>query len=80
LLHAKEEHQDTLLAWRGSNHIAAVAHAGKENGFKTIGIVRGDELRDKIAENPTLLFAQNCGMQLEFVSREEYRLKNESAF
>jgi 1-aminocyclopropane-1-carboxylate deaminase len=33
-----------------SNHIA-VAHAGKENGFKTIGIVRGDELRDKIAEN-----------------------------
>jgi 1-aminocyclopropane-1-carboxylate deaminase len=82
LLQAKEEHQETLLSFGGafSNHIAAVAHAGKENGFKTIGIVRGDELRGKIAENPTLLFAQNCGMQLEFVSREEYRLKNESAF
>jgi 1-aminocyclopropane-1-carboxylate deaminase len=82
LLQAKEEHQDTLLTFGGafSNHIAAVAHAGKENGFRTIGIIRGDELRDKIPENPTLLFAQSCGMQLEFVSREEYRLKNESAF
>jgi 1-aminocyclopropane-1-carboxylate deaminase len=82
LLKAKEEHQDTLLTFGGafSNHIAAVAYAGKENGFKTVGIVRGDELRDKIAENPTLLFAQNCEMQLEFVSREEYRLKNDSSF
>lgn len=82
LLQAKEENQETLLTFGGafSNHIAAVAYAGKENGFKTIGIVRGDELRDKIDENPTLVFAQNCGMQLEFISREEYRLKNESAF
>jgi 1-aminocyclopropane-1-carboxylate deaminase len=82
LLQAKEEGQKTLLTFGGafSNHIAAVAYAGKENGFKTIGIIRGDELRDKIAENPTLLFAQNCGMQLEFISREEYRLKNESSF
>jgi 1-aminocyclopropane-1-carboxylate deaminase len=82
LLQAKEEYQETLLTFGGafSNHIAAVAYAGKENGFRTIGIVRGDELRDKITENPTLLFAQNCGMHLEFVSREEYRLKNETSF
>jgi 1-aminocyclopropane-1-carboxylate deaminase len=82
LLQAKEERQKTLLTFGGafSNHIAAVAFAGKENGFKTIGIVRGDELRDKIADNPTLLFAQNCGMQLEFISREEYHLKTESSF
>jgi len=82
LLQAKEEQNETLLTFGGaySNHIAAVAFAGKENGFKTIGIIRGDELRDKISENPTLLFAQNCGMQLEFVSREEYRLKNETSF
>jgi len=82
LLQAAEEHKETLLTFGGafSNHIAAVAYAGKENGFRTIGIVRGDELRDKITENPTLLFAQNCGMQLEFVSREEYRLKNEISF
>ena len=82
LLQAKEENQETLLTFGGafSNHIAAVAYAGKEKGFKTIGIVRGDELRGKIGENPTLVFAQNCGMQLEFISREEYRLKNEASF
>jgi 1-aminocyclopropane-1-carboxylate deaminase len=35
--------QETLLTFGGaySNHIAAVAFAGKENGFKTIRIVRG---------------------------------------
>ena len=82
LLQAKEENQETLLTFGGaySNHIAAVAFAGKENGFKTIGIIRGDELRDKIATNPTLQFAQDCGMQFEFISREEYRLKNEIPF
>ena len=82
LLQAKAEKQTTLLTFGGafSNHIAAVAFAGQEDGFKTIGIIRGDELGDKINENPTLSFAQNCGMQLEFVSREDYRLKNESSF
>jgi 1-aminocyclopropane-1-carboxylate deaminase len=82
LLQAKEENQETLLTFGGafSNHIAAVAFAGKEAGFKTIGIIRGEELRAKIAENPTLSFSQNCGMQLEFVSREDYRMKSEISF
>ena len=82
LLQAKTENQSTLLTFGGaySNHIAAVAYAGKENGFQTIGIIRGDELADKIAFNPTLKFAQECGMQFEFVSREDYRLKTEAAF
>ena len=82
LLQAKAENHDTLLTFGGafSNHIAAVAYAGQEQGFKTIGIIRGDELRDKISENPTLTFAQNCGMQFEFVTREQYRLKNDILF
>lgn len=82
LLQAKAENQKTLLTFGGafSNHIAAVAFAGKERGFKTIGIIRGDELAQKVNENPTLLFAQKCGMQLEFISREEYRLKSELSF
>ena len=82
LLQAKAENQSTLLTFGGaySNHIAAVAYAGKENGFQTIGVIRGDELTDKIASNPTLKFAQECGMQFEFVSREAYRLKTEAAF
>lgn len=82
LLQAKTENHSTLLTFGGaySNHIAALAYAGKENGFQTIGIIRGDELADKIASNPTLKFAQECGMQFEFVSREAYRLKTEAAF
>ncbi|MDQ6527622.1 pyridoxal-phosphate dependent enzyme [Flavobacterium sp. LHD-85] len=82
LLQAEAEKKDILLTFGGafSNHIAAVAYAGKEQGFKTIGIIRGDELLDKIQENPTLKFAQENGMQFEFVSREEYRLKNEESF
>ncbi|MDL2145322.1 pyridoxal-phosphate dependent enzyme [Flavobacterium tructae] len=82
LLQAKTEHQETLLTFGGafSNHIAAVAYAGKEKGFRTIGIIRGEELFDKIEENPTLKFAQENGMQFEFVTREEYRHKNEDSF
>jgi len=82
LLQAKTENQETLLTFGGaySNHIAAVAYAGKEKGFKTIGIIRGDELRGKITENPTLKFAQECGMEFEFVTREAYRHKTEPDF
>lgn len=82
LLQANTENQSTLLTFGGaySNHIAAVAYAGKENGFQTIGIIRGDELADKIASNPTLKFAQECGMQFNFISREDYRLKTDAAF
>jgi 1-aminocyclopropane-1-carboxylate deaminase len=82
LLQAKAENKKTLLTFGGafSNHIAAVAFAAKENGFQSIGVIRGDELKDKIAANPTLQFAQECGMQFEFVSREAYRLKKEPSF
>ncbi|MEM8520147.1 pyridoxal-phosphate dependent enzyme [Flavobacterium sp. PL12] len=82
LAQAGKENHDTLLTFGGafSNHIAAAAYAGYESGFKTIGIIRGDELADKISDNPTLSFAQSCGMHLEFVSREEYRTKTEDQF
>lgn len=82
LLQAKAENRETVLTFGGaySNHIAAVAYAGKEQGFKTIGVIRGDELGDKIADNPTLKFAQECGMQFEFVTRESYRFKTEPDF
>ncbi|QSB26441.1 1-aminocyclopropane-1-carboxylate deaminase/D-cysteine desulfhydrase [Flavobacterium sp. CLA17] len=82
LVQAKAENQETVLTFGGafSNHIAAVAFAGKEYGFKTIGVIRGEELFGKIEENPTLKFARENGMQFEFVSREDYRLKNEISF
>ena len=82
LLEAKKQKKSTLLTFGGafSNHIAATAFAGKQNGLKTIGIIRGDELASKINENPTLKFAQENGMVFEFVSREVYRLKESDDF
>ena len=72
----------TLLTFGGafSNHIAAVASAGKLIGFNTIGIIRGEELGDKIYENPTLSFAKDNGMQFKFVTREAYRDKTKESF
>jgi len=63
-----------------SNHIAATAYAGKLAGIRTIGVIRGDELTTKVAENPTLCFAHDCGMQFYFVSREHFRQKQTDAF
>lgn len=82
LLQAKAENHQQLLTFGGafSNHIAAVAAAGKMNQFQTIGIIRGDELATAIAENPTLRFARECGMHFEFISREKYRHKTEVSF
>lgn len=82
LLEAKIKGHDTLLTFGGafSNHIAAVAYAGKMYGFKTIGVIRGEELKTKIDENDTLRFARSNGMQFEFVSREVYREKSRTEF
>jgi 1-aminocyclopropane-1-carboxylate deaminase len=82
LLEAKAQNKPQILTFGGafSNHIAAVAAAGKEAGMQTIGVIRGEELAAPANENPTLRFAQECGMQLEFVSRETYRLKSDSDF
>ncbi|WP_338731261.1 1-aminocyclopropane-1-carboxylate deaminase/D-cysteine desulfhydrase [Mangrovimonas cancribranchiae] len=79
---AKSTGLDTLLTFGGafSNHIAAVAAAGKVYGFKTIGIIRGEEVSSKIANNPTLSFSQSCGMQFKFVSRSDYRNKTKTSF
>ena len=82
LLEAKIQKKQILLTFGGafSNHIAAVAYAGQQNGLKTIGIIRGDELKNKELLNSTLLFAKSCGMEFEFVSREVYRLKSEKLY
>ena len=71
-----------LLTYGGafSNHIAAVAYAGKEYNFKTVGVIRGEELKLKKDLNPTLQFASECGMQLKFVDRETYRYKYDKDF
>ena len=82
LLEAKKLGFDRILTFGGaySNHISATAAAGKEMGIKTIGIIRGEELSNKINENPTLSFAIECGMKLYFISRSDYRKKIETDF
>ena len=82
LLEAEKSEYKTLLTFGGafSNHIAAVASAGHLIGFKTIGVIRGDELESKISENATLNFAQENGMNFKFVSREIYRSKTSESF
>lgn len=73
---ARKQDKKTLLTFGGafSNHIAATAAAGKEFGFKTIGIIRGEEYLEL---NPTLKLAADCGMQLHYVSRTLYQNKKE---
>jgi len=86
LVQATLENKSTLLTFGGafSNHISATAFAGKLHGFKTIGVIRGNELGDDLektlATNPTLKFAHDCGMQFHFVSRSDYRNKNSKEF
>jgi 1-aminocyclopropane-1-carboxylate deaminase len=76
LLEAEKKGIKTLLTFGGafSNHISATAAAGKEYGFKTIGIIRGEAYPEL---NPTLQFAVECGMELHYVSRTLYRNKKE---
>lgn len=82
ILKVKELNCDKLVTFGGaySNHIAAVAFACQESGIQSIGIIRGEELANKVQSNPTLLFAQNCGMKFEFVSRNVYQNKTDPLF
>ncbi|WP_051947169.1 1-aminocyclopropane-1-carboxylate deaminase/D-cysteine desulfhydrase [Muricauda sp. MAR_2010_75] len=82
LLEAQNQGQDTLLTFGGafSNHIAAVACVGHEQGLKTIGVIRGEELEGNWQDNPTLQLAHNHGMQFHFVSRSAYRNKTNTDF
>ncbi len=82
LIEANKKNFDTLLTFGGafSNHISATAYVGKKNGFKTIGVIRGEELSKKWQENPTLLLAYEHGMQFKFVTRGDYREKENPSY
>ena len=70
LLEARDKKHETLLTFGGaySNHIHAVAYAGYKFGFKTIGIIRGEE---SIPLNPTLEDAASFGMEFKYISRAD---------
>ncbi len=67
---------DTILTFGGaySNHLLATAAAVKEYDLKSIGVVRGIYPEEELS--PTLLECISNGMQLEFISREEYAKKD----
>ena len=79
LTEAQQQGHDTLLTFGGafSNHIAAVAAAGRLQGWRTIGVIRGEET---LPLNSTLARAVADGMQLRYLNRDAYRRKQEPAF
>ncbi len=66
---ALKQGAESILSFGGaySNHLHALAYAGHVSGIKTIGILRGEEVK-----NPTLDDCQAWGMALHFISRAEY--------
>ena len=79
LLQAKAEGQTKLLTFGGaySNHLAAVAAAGRLYGFETVGLVRGEEC---LPLNPTLARCVADGMRLHYLDRATYRRRAEPEF
>lgn len=71
-----------LLTFGGaySNHLVATAKAGQIFGIKTIGVVRGDEVLKSWRENPSLLLANQFGMEFYFTDRQSFREKNSEEF
>lgn len=76
---ARQQGSGTVLSFGGaySNHIHALAAAGKLQGFRTVGVIRGELVQPL---NPMLAFAVEQGMQLIAVSRSAYRNKHTPEF
>ncbi|WP_242207564.1 MULTISPECIES: pyridoxal-phosphate dependent enzyme [unclassified Pseudomonas] len=58
-----------------SNHLHALAAAGKRLGFKTVGLLRGHA-----QETPTVQDLQAFGMQLHWLGYGGYRARNQPGF
>jgi len=71
--HALSLGSDTIISMGGaySNHLHALAYAGKALGLKTVGIIRGEQPQTL---TPTLLDMQDWGLELKYVSRSDYRM------
>ncbi len=69
----------SVLSFGGaySNHIHALALAGAEKGIRTLGFIRGE--KDEVL-NDTLRDAVDAGMELHYLSRQQYRGRNNPEF
>lgn len=72
LNHVLESGYKGIISMGGaySNHLHALAYAGRELNLPVAGLVRGEQT---ISLTPTLKDVRHWGMQLHFVSRTEYR-------
>jgi len=70
LMAARESGLRTLITAGGaySNHLPAVAKAGREHGFATVGVVRGEPVRNAVLER-----CEADGMRLSFLDRASFR-------
>ncbi len=70
---ARHKSSEGILTFGGahSNHLVATAKACHVAGLKSVGFVRGEEL--SYNSNSTLMDCAQLGMELVFISREEYR-------
>lgn len=77
---AKSQNKNGILTFGGafSNHLLAVAACTNVLEWKSIGIVRGEELNSD--SNSLLKKCNDLGMKLIFLSREEYSLRNDWDF
>ncbi len=74
LSEALQQQKKRIVTYGGafSNHIVATAAACKAAGLQCLGIIRGEQ---PSVLSHTLLQAQSLGMQLQFISREDYAQK-----
>ncbi len=79
LQEAQRMQASTLLTFGGaySNHIYAAAAACAHANLKSIGVIRGEEV---LPLNPVLRFAVDQGMHLHYISRSDYREKDDPVF
>ncbi|WP_154222930.1 1-aminocyclopropane-1-carboxylate deaminase/D-cysteine desulfhydrase [Marinicella rhabdoformis] len=78
LIEARHQSTKSIITFGGaySNHLVATAYAARETGFKSVGVVRGEELENRPdLWSHTLHDAAKYGMDFLFVSRSDFRLK-----
>lgn len=76
---SKANPHQTLISFGGawSNHLLALSAVAKDLGRKSVGVIRGER---PTVLSPYLLAMQENGMFLLFVSREDFRRKEEQEF
>ncbi len=74
LIKARDQNKNHLVTFGGnwSNHILATAAAAAQFKFKSTAYIRGEEV-----DNPILSLCKLFGMNIHFVTRDEYKNKEE---